>query len=150
MNETMNETIKNTAKAASTAQTEAMQKMRATAENGSAQVKQGIEKVTAATLETTAALKNSCSTALLGLQNYNVKVAEFAHSNTQSAFEFMQKLSGVKSPSDLVELSTEFSRQQLQTLTDQAKELAALAGKVTLETTEPLKAGVSKAFSQAA
>jgi phasin len=127
-----------------------MQKLRATAENSSAQVKQGIEKVTAATLETTAALKNSCSTALLGAQNYNIKVIEFARNNTQATLDFMQKLSGVKSPSDMVDLSTDFSREQLQALAEQAKELTALAQKVTLESTEPLKAGVTKAFSQAA
>ena len=147
MNETMNKT---TAKPAGSAKTDAMQTLRETAENSSAQVKQGIEKMTAATIETTNALKNSCSTALLGTQDYNIKVVEFAHSNSQAAFGFMQKLSGVKSPSDFVDLSTEFTRQQLETLAEQAKELTALAGKVTLETTEPLKTGVAKAFSQAA
>jgi hypothetical protein len=35
-------------------------------------------------------------------------------------------------------------------LAEQAKELTELAGKVTLATTEPLKTGVAKAFSQAA
>jgi len=43
----------------------------------------------------------------------------------------------VKSPSDFVELSTEHSRKQFETLTEQTKELAALAQKVTLATAEP-------------
>lgn len=148
MNDTLN--TKNTARTASAAQTDAMQKLRETAENGSAQIKQSIEKMTAATIETTSALKNSCSTALLGTQNYNNKILEFAQSNSQAAFEFMQKLPSVKSPSDFVTLSTEFSRRQLETLAEQAKELAALAEKITLAATEPLKTGVAKAFSQAA
>ena len=76
-----------------------MQTLRETSENSSAQVKQGIEKMTAATLEANAALKNYCSTALLGAQDYNLKVIEFAQSNSQAALEFVQKLPGVKSPS---------------------------------------------------
>ena len=55
-----------------------------------------------------------------------------------------------RQPSDFIELSTEHSRKQLETLTEQTKELAALAQKVTLATVEPLKTGVTKAFSQAA
>jgi hypothetical protein len=39
--------------------------------------------------------------------------------------------------------------RSIATLTDQTKELAALAQKVTLATTEPLKAGVTKAFGTA-
>jgi hypothetical protein len=46
-----------------------------------------------------------------------------------------------------MELSTEHSRKQFETLTEQTKELAALAQKVTLATAEPLKTGVTKAFN---
>lgn len=70
--------------------------------------------------------------------------------NTNAAFEFIQKLSGVKSPSAFVELTTEHARQQLESLTDQSKQLSALAQHVTLATAEPLKTGVAKAFNHAA
>jgi phasin len=129
---------------------DASQAFRATAENGSAQAKAAFEKMSAATAEATALIKNSYSTAVKGAQDYNTKVIEFANVNTQAAFAFVQKLSGVKSPSDFMELSTEHSRKQIETLTEQGKELAALAQKVTLATVEPLKTGVTKAFSQAA
>jgi hypothetical protein len=49
-----------------------------------------------------------------------------------------------------MELSTEHARKQLEILTEQTKELAALGQKVTLATSEPLKTGVTKAFSHAA
>ncbi|MGC2643151.1 MAG: phasin family protein [Pseudolabrys sp.] len=52
------------------------------------------------------------------------------------------------SPSEFFEMSTNHSRKQFETLTEQAKELAALAQKVTLASVEPLKAGATKAFSQ--
>jgi phasin len=127
---------------------DATQAFRAAAENGSAQVKESFEKMSVATAEATAQLKDSYSTALKGAQDYNAKFFEFAQNNTKAAIEFVQKLSGVKSPSDFIELSTDHSRKQLETMTEQTKELAALAQKVTLATVEPFKTGVSKAFGQ--
>jgi phasin len=118
--------------------------------NGSAQAKEAFEKINLATADAAALIKSSYSTVVKGAQDYNNKVIEFTHTNTVAAFDFVQKLSGVKSPSTFIELSTEHSREQFQTLTEQTKELAALAQKVTLATVEPLKTGGSKAFSQLA
>ena len=137
-----------TAKPASSTKMDATQAFRATAENGSAQVTEAFEKMSAATAEATALIKSSYSTAAKGVQDYNTKVIEFAQTNTKAALDFVQKLSGVKSPSEFIELSTDQSRKQFETLTEQTKELAALAQKVTLLTVEPLKTGVTKAFGQ--
>ena len=115
--------------------------------NGSLQAKEAFEKMSSATAEAAALIKNSCSTVVKGAQDYNNKFFEFAQINTEAAFDFAQKLSNVKSPSDFIELSTEHSRKQFETLTGQTKELAALAQKVTLATAEPLREGVTKAFS---
>ncbi|HEY5212748.1 MAG TPA: phasin [Acidobacteriaceae bacterium] len=138
-----------TTKPASSPKMDATQAFRATAENGSAHAKEAFEKMSAGTAEAAALIKNSYSTAAKGAQDYNTKFIEFAQTNTESAFAFAQKLFGVKSPSDFIELSTEHSHKQFETLTEQTKELAALAQKVTLATAEPLKTGVTKAFSQA-
>ena len=116
--------------------------------NGSAQAKEGFEKMRAATAEAATVMKNSYSTAVQGAQDYQSKVMEFANSNTEAAFAFAQKMSGVKSPSDFFELSTNHTREQFETLTEQAKELATLAQKVTMATVEPLKTGATKAVSQ--
>jgi phasin len=137
-----------TTKPASSPKTDATEAFRATAEKGTAQAKEAFEKVSAATAEATDLIKNSYSTAVKGAQDYNNKVIEFAQANTEAALGFVQKLSGVKSPSDFIELSTDHSRKQFETLTEQTKELAALAQKVTLATVEPLKTGVTKAFGQ--
>ena len=106
------------------------------------------EKMTAATSEATDVIKESYSTAVKGAQDYNNKLLEFAQTNNNTAFEFAKRLFDVKSPSEFIELSTERARQQFATLTEQTKELAALAQKVTLASTEPLKAGVAKALGQ--
>ena len=137
-----------TTKPASSPKMDATPAFRATAENGSAQAKEAFEKMSAATAEATDLIKNSFSTAVKGAQDYNAKVIEFVQTNTKATVDFVQKLSGVKSPSEFIELSTDHSRTQFETLTEQTKELAALAQKVTLANVEPLKAGVTKAFSQ--
>ena len=106
------------------------------------------EKMTAATSEATGVIKESYSTAVNGAQDYNNKLLEFAQTNTNTAFELAKRLLEVKSASEFIELSTERTRQQFATLTEQTKELAVLAQKVTLASTEPLKAGVAKALGQ--
>jgi hypothetical protein len=53
----------------------------------------------------------------------------------------------VKSPSELMELSTEHTRNQIQALTAQTKQLVEHAQKAVLATAEPLKMGVAKAFN---
>jgi phasin len=120
------------------------------AQKGAAQTKQTFERMSAATTEAADLMKTSCSTALKGAQDYNNKAMEFAHTNTNAAFDFVQELYGTKSPSEFMELAAEHARTQTATLTEQTKELAALAQKVALATTEQLKAGATKAFNQAA
>ena len=111
-------------------------------------VTQAFRATGAATAETTTLMKDSYSAAVKGAQDYNTKFIEFARTNTAAAFDFVQKLSSVKSPSEFFELSTIHSREQFETLGGQAKELTALAQKITLATAEPIKTGANKTFSQ--
>jgi phasin len=114
------------------------------------QAKDAFEQMSAATTQAADLIQHSYSTALKGVQDYNNRLMEFAHANTNAGFDFVQKLSSVKSPSAFAELSTEHARKQVETLTDQAKQLAALAQKVTVATVEPLKTGVGNALHRAA
>jgi len=84
------------------------------------------------------------------VQDYNNKIIEFTQANTNAAFGFVQKMSGVKSPAEFLELWTEHTRKQVETLTEQSKQLIALAQKVTRATAEPLKTGVANPFKIAA
>jgi phasin len=130
--------------------TDAPQAFRAMTETGTVQAKEAFEKMSAAAAKATDLIRNSYSTAVEGAQAYNNKVLEFSQTNSKAAFEFAQKLPEVKSPSEFMGLTTAHARKQFELLTEQTKELAELAQKVTLATTEPLKAGITKAFSQAA
>ena len=125
--------------------TDATEQFRDMTEKGATQSKEAFEKMSAATAQTADVMKNCYSTAVKGIQDYNNKLIEFTHANTKTAVDFAQRMSGVKSPSEFFELSTDLAQQQLETLTKQTQQLAALAQQVTLATTEPLKTGLTKA-----
>jgi len=125
--------------------TDATEQFRDITEKGATQSKEVFERMSAATAQTADAMKNCYSTAVKGIQDYNSKLIEFTDVNTKSVFDFAQRMSGVKSPSEFFQLSTDLAQQQLETLTKQTQQLAALAQQVTLATTEPLKTGFTKA-----
>jgi phasin len=118
------------------------------AQNGFSQTKQASDTMNRATAESAEVMKSCYVTGLNGAHEYNSKVMEFAKSNTEAGFNFVKKLSDVKSPSDFLELATEYSRKQFETLTEQSKDLTALAQKVAAATVEPLKASVSQSLRQ--
>jgi phasin len=123
------------------------QVIREAAEAGSAQTKQAFEKISAATADATNFMRDGYSTAVRRAQDYNAKFMEFAQTNTEAAFEFVQQLSSVKSPTEFFELSTSHSRKQFETLAEQARQLTTLAQKVALAAAERVDTDV-KAYSQ--
>jgi phasin len=130
--------------------TDAPQAFREIAEKGTTQAKETYEKMNAVTTDATDLIKNNYSTAIKGVQDYNNKSIEFAHANTNAALDFVQKLAGVNSPTAFVEIWTEHARKQVETLTEQSKQLAALGQKVMRATAEPFKTGVANPFNIAA
>jgi phasin len=129
--------------------TEASEQFREIAEKGAAQSKKAFDTLSAATGQTADAMRNCCSNAVKGAQDYSNKVVEFAQTNADSTFDFARRMSGVKSPSEFFEISTEHARQQLETLAKQTTELVALAQRASLATAEPLKAGFTRSLSEA-
>ncbi len=120
------------------------------AEKGVAQTKDAYEKIKAAAEQNTAMLETVYSTASKGSTEYGLKVIEVARTNTNTYFDFVEKLFGVKSPSELVEVATAHSRMQFETLTAQGKELGTLAQKLATETAQPIKSDVEKAMKKVA
>jgi phasin len=116
-------------------------------EKSVAHAKDTYEKAQAAAGQATDLLKSTYATAAKCATDYNLKVLEIARTNTSTAFDYAQKLLGVKSLSEFVELSTEHARKQCEAMTAQTKELAELAQRATTEIAEPLKTGMTKAFN---
>jgi phasin len=95
-------------------------------------------------------LEDSYATASKGAADYGLKVIEVSRTNTNAAFDFAGQLMTVKSLSEMVELSTAFTRKQFEAMSAQGKELTALAQKVATETVEPIKEGMTSAFKKVA
>src|SRR5579883_1503048 len=120
------------------------------AERGVAQCKDTYEKMKAAAEEATDVLETTYSNATKGASDYGLKVIEAARVNTNAMFDFAGELITAKSLSEVIELSSAHARKQFEAFTAQSKELGALAQKVAVETAEPMKNGVNRAFSRVA
>jgi len=121
--------------------------LRETVEKAASQAKDTCEKAKVAAEQAADLLKDIYATAAKGATDYNLKLIELARTNTNTTFEYAQELMGVKSPSELVVLSTAHARKKFETMIAQTKELIEIAQKVTTETTAPLKAGITKVLS---
>ena len=120
------------------------------AEKGIAQAKGNYENVKAAAEEATDTLEETYSTASKGMSEYGLKMIEASRTNTNASFDFATQLFGVKSLSEVVELTTAHARKQFEAFTAQGKELTSIAQTVATKTAEPIKDSVSKAFNKAA
>lgn len=120
------------------------------AEKGLSQAKQGYERAKAVAEEASEMIETTYATAAKGASTYNMKLLEAARTNTNAYFDFVGALLSVKSPTEVAELAQSHAKKQIEVMTAQGKELAALAQKVSTETAEPIKAGLTKAFRSVA
>ena len=129
---------------------DAPRQVREMTESAVEQSREGLQKINSAATEAADVMKDSCSAALKGMQDYNVKLLEFTQENLKSHVELVQKLASVKSFSDYLEISAEHARSQFQRLAEQTKELSTVAQQATLASAEQLRAGFAKVQSRAA
>jgi phasin len=129
--------------------TDAAQVAREAAEKGAARAREAMERTGAAASEAADAMNSGYATTIRAAQEYSGKVVEFTLANTNATLELAHKLAGVTSPAAMVEISTAHTRKQLETMTEQTKELAELARTMALASAEPFKAGFARAFSGA-
>jgi phasin len=120
------------------------------AEKSIANAKTSYEKMKSAAEEATGLLEDTYSTASKGMSDYSLKMLENTRANTNATFDFAASLLGVKSLSEMIELSTAHARKQFEALSEQSKELTSLAQQVATNTAEPIKGSVTKAFNKAA
>ena len=120
------------------------------AEKSVSTAKENYEKLKVAAEEATNVLEETYATATKGSTEYGLKLIDAARLNTNAAFDFFSEFITVKSLSEALELSTAHARKQFETVTEQGKELTSIAQKVATDAAEPIKAGVTKAFSKVA
>ena len=120
------------------------------AEKSIAQAKEGYDKMKSAAEEATDMLEDTYATASKGCSAYGLKLIEVARTNSNAAFDLFGELLTAKSYAEVVELSSTFMREQFDTMSAQAKELAEEAQKLATETAEPMKESFTSAFNKAA
>ena len=129
---------------------EVPEQVRAFAEKGVSQAREGYAKFKDAAEAHNGTIEAVFTTVNKGASAYSTKVMEFIKANSTASMDFAQELFGVKTPAAAMELWTAHSRKQYETLTAQAKELAELGQKVASETVEPIKTSASKFYKPAA
>jgi phasin len=129
---------------------EATAAFREFAEKGLSQAKDNYAKMKSAAEEATSIMETTYTNATKGASDYGMKVVEIARVNSNSAFDLIAALLGARTFAQVVEISTAHTRKQIETLTEQVKELTALAQKVATHTAEPMKDGLSSLVKKAA
>ena len=120
------------------------------AEKGVSQAKEQYEKMKSAAEEATGVMEDTYASASKGAAVYGQKVIDNARTNSNAAFDLFGALLSAKSYAEVVELSTGDARKQFETLTEQAKELNAVAQQAGTETFEPIKDSFTSVLKKAA
>lgn len=123
------------------------EQVRTTAEKTLEQSREAYSKMKAAAQETSHSVEQSIDAAAKGFAEFNAKAFEALKSNTDAAFDLMQKLVAAKSLSEAATLQTEFARKQVESMTAQTKTLAEIAKRVATDSAEPMKSAVTKAMT---
>jgi phasin len=129
---------------------EAQTAFREFAEKGIVQAKENYAKMKSAAEEATGILEHTYANASKGAADYGLKVIEAARANSNAAFDYATELLGARTLAQMVEISTAHTRKQIESMTEQARELSTLAQKVATTTAEPLKEGFTSLAKKAA
>ncbi len=129
---------------------EVPEQMRAFAEKGVSQARDSYAKFKDAAEAHNGTIEAVFTTAGKGASEYSAKLMEIMKASTAATLDFAQELTGVKSPSEAIELWTAHAKKQFEAFTTSTKELAELGQRVATETAEPIKASASKLFKPAA
>jgi phasin len=129
---------------------EVPEQMRAFAEKGVSQARDGYAKFKDAAETHNVTVEAVFASFSKGASEYSAKLMEILKTNTTTNLDFAQELLGVKSPSEAMELWTSHAKKQFEAFTGYSKELTELTQKIATETAEPIKASASKIFKPAA
>jgi phasin len=129
---------------------EVPEQIRALAEKGVSQAREGYAKFKDAAESHNGTVEAVFASASKGANEYTAKLMEFMKANTQAHLDFTQELFSVKSPTDAFSLWTGHSKKQLETFQAQAKELVEITQRAASATAEPIKASAAKLYPPAA
>ena len=117
-----------------------------TVQKGADMAREGIERGTRAAQEGAQAAERSYSAAFDNMRELQMKLFEIAQHNTRIGVELVGDLTSARSPADLVEIWTAYSRKQFDMLSAQGKELAELSQRFATDSMQPLMRSASQAI----
>ena len=129
---------------------EATSAFRAFAEKGMSQAKDTYKKMKTAAEEATGIMESTCACASKGAADYGLKMVEIARANSNATFDFATQLLGARTFAQAIEISTAYTRRQIESLNEQTRELMSLAQQVALHTATPIKDGITTIVKKAA
>jgi len=103
-----------------------------------------IRNGTASAEEMTQAVGRGYFAAAKAVGDFNIKLIEMAQGNTMAALNFAQQVATAKGPAEAANLWSSYARERFETLTDQSRELTALAKGVMTSTAGPLTNGFGR------
>ena len=117
------------------------------AEKSAAETKSAFNKSSPTIIEGARRSEDNATTAFNGMRDCYLKALAMAQENTDAAFDLARELVSVQTPSEYVEVWNAWARSAYNTLSEQTKELSALAQKVVAQ---PLTNGFMNPFRRAA
>ncbi len=106
--------------------------------------REAVRKGTLAADESTRMLGESYFAVAEAVRDFNMKLIEITQANMMATLNFAQEVATAKSPPEAAALCSSHARKNFETLTDQSKQLTALAQRVVTSAAEPL----TNSFSQ--
>jgi phasin len=123
--------------------------VRALAEKTVTQTREAYEKAKDALEDAVDALERSFDAAGQRAAAFNRNMIDITQRNLNSGFDLAKKLAGAKNLAEIVELQSAFIRQQFDAMASQAGEIRALSTKIAADTSEPIKAQVTRTMDKA-
>jgi phasin len=120
------------------------------AEKGITQAKDAYARMKTVAEEATGMLETTYANASKGAADYGLKVVEMGRTNSNAAFDLTAELLAARTLAQVVEIYTSHARKQIEQMTEQARELSALAQKLATTTAEPIKDGLTSLVKKAA
>jgi hypothetical protein len=115
--------------------------------------REAVDRGSAAAHESAEGAEQSYFAAADGIRDFNVRLIEMVHANTLAALALVREISTAKGPSEAASLWSSHAQRQFETLTEQSKELTALAQRIATSSAEPIARsfgnalkGTSRAF----
>jgi len=111
--------------------------MRAFTEQSMEQARKAFEGFIGSAQQAVSAFQGQAAVAQTGAKEVGQKVMTFAERNVSASLDFAHRLVQAKDVNEVVKLQSEYVNAQMQTLSQQAKELAEAASQAMRESTKP-------------